>query len=128
MLNAVHHQKNVICSYVLRLEGDDAHPSYWYVGWTKDLEMRLLAHMGVREGGAEWTALHTPEKIESVTIHSSEAEAVLCEVATYNLWLGKVGPDRVRGGRINCTGPLKYPPRGYPRKKTPLENEESTST
>ena len=116
MLNAVHHQKNVICSCVLKLEGDDANPSYWYVGWTKDLEKRMLEHTGVREGGAAFCKLHKPTEILSVKIHETEQEAILCEVANWNLWAVKLNNfNRVRGGRLNMMEKLPYPPRGWPR-------------
>ena len=129
MLSDVHHQRNVLCSYVLKLEGDEACPEgYYYCGWTRDLEMRILSHSGIHkpEQGAAWCKLHRPEKIESVTIHQTEAEAVLAEVASYNLWLARVGPERVRGGRVNCPGPLRYPPRGWPRQSPLFGNEEGS--
>ncbi len=61
-LHAVHNQRNVLCSYVLKLEGDKACPEgYYYCGHTtKDLEMRVLAH--TRGEGAEWCKIHRPEK------------------------------------------------------------------
>ena len=128
-LTAVHHQRNVLCSYVLKLEGDEAAEFYIYVGFTRDLEMRILSHCGIRkpEHGSAWCKLHEPCELMSVCLHDTEAEAMLAEVASYNLWLAKVGPEPVRGGRNNGAGPLKYLPRGWPRKGETLSNEESTS-
>ena len=60
MLDLVHKQKGTICSYCLKLEGDEENDYYVYVGWTKDLEKRMLEHTGVREGGAAFCKLHTP--------------------------------------------------------------------
>ena len=55
MLDLVHKQKGIICSYVLKLEGDEESDYYIYCGWSKDLEKRMLEHTGVREGGAAST-------------------------------------------------------------------------
>ena len=44
MLDLVHKQKGTICSYCLKLEGDEENDYYVYVGWTKDLEKRMLEH------------------------------------------------------------------------------------
>ena len=116
MLDLLHKQKGTICSYCLKLEGDEENDYYVYVGWTKDLEKRMLEHTGVREGGAAFCKLHKPTEILSVKIHETEQEAILCEVANWNLWAGKLNdPNRVRGGRLNMTEKLPYPPRGWPR-------------
>ena len=118
MLGLVHKQKGTICSYCLKLEGDDENEYYVYVGWTNDLEKRMLEHTGIREGGASFCKLHKPIEILAVKIHESEQEAILCEVANWNLWAGRLNdPDRVRGGRLNMTEKLPYLPRGWPREK-----------
>ena len=78
----------------------------------------MLEHTGVREGGAAFCKLHKPIEILAVKIHESEQEAILCEVANWNLWAGRLNdPDRVRGGRLNMTEKLPYLPRGWPREK-----------
>ena len=98
MLGLVHKQKGTICSYCLKLEGDEENEYYVYVGWTTDLEKRMLEHTGIREGGASFCKLHKPIEILAVKIHESEQEAILCEVANWNLWAGRLNdPDRVRG-------------------------------
>ena len=118
MLGLIHKQKGTIYSYCLKLEGDEENEYYVYVGWTNDLEKRMLEHTGIREGGASFCKLHKPIEILAVKIHESEQEAILCEVANWNLWAGRLNdPDRVRGGRLNMTEKLPYLPRGWPREK-----------
>ena len=118
MLNLIHKQKGTICSYCLKLEGDEENEYYVYVGWTNDLEKRMLEHTGIRKGGASFCKLHKPIEILAVKIHESEQEAILCEVANWNHWAGRLqDPDRVRGGRLNMTEKLPYSPRGWPREK-----------
>ena len=90
MLGLVHKQKGTICSYCLKLEGDEENEYYVYVGWTNDLEKRMLEHTGIREGGASFCKLHKPIEILAVKIHESEQEAILCEVANWNLWAGRL--------------------------------------
>ena len=65
MLILVHKRKGVICSYVLKLDGDEQNDFYIYVGWTSDLEKRMLEHTGVREGGAAFCKVHKPTEIVS---------------------------------------------------------------
>ena len=36
---------------------------------------------------------------------------MLAEVALWSLWAGKLGHDRVRGGRWNMGKPMPFPPR-----------------
>ena len=118
MLGLVHKQKGTICSYCLKLEGDEENEYYVYVGWTNDLEKRMLEHTGIREGGASFCKLHKPIEILAVKIHENEQEAILCEVANWNLWAGRLNdPDRVRGGRLNMAEKLPFLPRGWPREK-----------
>ena len=85
----------------------------------------MLEHTGVREGGAAFCKVHKPTENLSVKIHQTEEEAVLMEVANWNLWAGRLNnPNRVRGGRLNCVGDLPYLPRGWPREKQAAANEE----
>ena len=61
----------------------------------------------------------------SVRVHENEQEAIVAEVALWNLWAGKLkDPQVVRGGRINAAGKIPYPPRGWPREKKKPAKEE----
>ena len=75
--------------------------------------------------------------------HDSIRQAMLCEVALWNLWAGRIGYDRVMGGRWNMPGDMPYPPKEWTsvRELTESmsemsvcpkfhadENEESAST
>ena len=85
-----HHCQGQICSYVLKLEGDEDADFYINCGYTKDIEKRMLAHTGIRAAEqATFCKLHPPVQLLSVCQHSSEAEAVLAECANYNLWVGE---------------------------------------
>ena len=103
-----HHCQGQICSYVLKLQGDEEADFYIYCGYTKDIEKRMLAHTGIREGEqASFCKLHPPTQLLSVCQHSSEAEAVLAECANYNLWAGTGGDPqgpRPGEGRANQYG------------------------
>ena len=113
-LSQVHKTKGKICSYVLKLDGDSVHDFYIYCGMTKDAEYRMLQHTGAAPGGAKWTTLHPPNEILSLKVHETEENAIAAECANWNLWSGRLKSyDRVRGGRLNGTDPLKYPPRGW---------------
>ena len=110
----IHKTKGKICAYVLRLDGDDVHPWYIYCGFTSYLEVRMLQHTGAAPGGSSWCLLHPPNEILSVRLHESTEEAMAAECGAFNLWAGRLKDyDRVRGGRLNCTCPLKYKPRGW---------------
>ena len=110
----IHKTKGKICSYVLRCDGDDVHDYHIYCGYTKDIEVRLLQHTGVAPGGAQWCILHPPNELLSLRLHENDEEAMAAECANFNLWAGKLKDyDRVRGGRLNCTCPLKFKPRGW---------------
>ena len=110
----IHHTKGKICSYVLRLEGDETHPFYIYCGHTRDIELRMLQHTGATPGGANFCAAHPPDELLTLKIHETVQEAMAAECANFNLWAGRLKDyDRVRGGRLNCTCPLKYKPRGW---------------
>ena len=105
----VHRTKGKVCSYVLRCEGDRI-----YCGHTKDLELRLLQHMNAAPGGAKFCLEYPPQEILCVRIHETEEEALAMECAQFNFWCGKLKDfDRVRGGRLNGTEPLKFAIRGW---------------
>ena len=48
-LSAVHRCRGLWVSYVLKCEGDEEAPYYIYVGVSQDVELRMLAHTGIRE-------------------------------------------------------------------------------
>ena len=113
-LDEIHKTKGKICSYVLKCDGDAAHPYYIYCGYTKDVEYRMLQHTGAAPGGAKWTAVHPPVELVSLRIHETPEEAMAAECANWNLWAGRLRDyDRVRGGRLNGVDPLKFAPRGW---------------
>ena len=57
-----HHCQGQICSYVLKLQGDEEADFYVYCGYTKDIEKRMLAHTGIREAEqAAFCKLHPPD-------------------------------------------------------------------
>ena len=113
-VSEVHKTKGKICTYTLKLAGDDTHDFYIAVGMNQDLEKRMLQHTGAAPGGSQWTALHPPTDILSIQIHETVEQAFACEAALWNLWAGILKDhSRVRGGRYNSVMPLKYPPRGW---------------
>ena len=112
-IGEVHRTKGKICTYTLLLEGDEEHDEYFWVGYSQDLEKRILQHCGKAPGGAKWTALHRPKKLLQVTEQHSISEALAAECAQWNLLAALHGPDVVRGGRYNLCEPLRYPPRGW---------------
>ena len=125
-LSAVHRCRGLWVSYVLKCEGDEEAPYYIYVGVSQDVELRMLAHTGIREfEQAEFTKKHPVIDLLSVRVHENEQEAIVAEVALWNLWAGKLkDPQVVRGGRINAAGKIPYPPRGWPREKKKPAKEE----
>ena len=62
MLDLVHKQKGTICSYCLKLEGDEENDYYVYVGWTKDLEKRMLEHTGFARAARPSANFTSPRK------------------------------------------------------------------
>ena len=48
--------------------------------------------------------------------HDTAREALLAEVALWNLWAGKIGYDRVRGGRWNMPGAMPFPPHTWKKR------------
>ena len=84
----------------------------------------MLQHTGAAPGGAKFCLENPPEEILSVKIHESVAEALAMECANFNLWCGKLKDyDKVRGGRLNGTDPLKHAIRGWnvQRENNPTE-------
>ena len=112
-IGEVHRTKGKICTYVLELEGDQENEAYYWVGYSLDLERRMLQHCGKAPGGAKWTALHPPKKLLEVKVHDSVSEALARETANWNLLAALHGHDNVRGGRYNLCEPLKYLPRTW---------------
>ena len=110
-LSQVHKFRGSFVSYVLPLEGDSENPYYVYVGSTANIEQRMADHAMGR--GAKWTRLHKPTgQIWHLQLHDTMLAAMCAEVALWNLWAGKVGYQRVRGGRYNMTTPM-WPPPGF---------------
>ncbi len=87
-----------------------------YVGSTSDIEQRMADHgLGC---AAKFTAENQPTgEILYIKEHSSKREALLCEVALWNLWAGKLGHDSVRGGRWDMPGPMPRVPRTHKKKE-----------
>ena len=51
-IGEVHRTKGKICVYTLELEGDTENGKYFWVGYSQDLERRILQHCGKAPGGA----------------------------------------------------------------------------
>ena len=130
MLSEIHRTKGKICSYALECAEGRV-----YVGYTaKDLEKRMLAHMGKAPGGAQFTKVFPPTgRILSVCVHDTVESAMAAECALWNLWAGildsedEPGYDLVRGARLNCVGPLKYRPRGWAPEKEKFAHRKCMS-
>lgn len=76
--------------YVLRLEGDDAAESYFYVGFTQNVARRMGEHFSGQ--GAEWTKVHRPVAVAEV------AEGLRADERTKTLeYMRKHGWARTRG-------------------------------
>ncbi len=60
---------------------------------------------------------HTPPthtgEILHIKEHATAREALLCELALSNLWMGKLGPERVRGARFDQAGPFGFMPKEW---------------
>ena len=111
-ISEIHWTRNKICSYVLQLEGDEKRDAYYWVGYSSDLEKRILQHLDCAPGGAQFTSLHKPVSILQIRVHESVSEALAMETALWNFWAGKLKDyNAVRGGRYNCVEDLKYKPR-----------------
>ncbi len=71
--------------YVLRLEGDAASDSYYYVGFTQDVGRRMHEHFS--GNGAEWTKAHKPVGvIEVVEGGKADERHKTIEVMKKNGW------------------------------------------
>ena len=89
--------------YVLKLQGDEIHEHYYYVGFTQDVNKRMYDHF--HGSGAEWTKLHPPICVlEIVEGDKSEERPKTIEV------MKKYGWARTRG-YCWCSKILKSPPR-----------------
>ena len=72
-LSAVHRCRGLWVSYVLKCEGDEESPYYVYVGVGQDVELRMLAHTGIREfEQPEFTKRHPVTDLLSVRVHENE--------------------------------------------------------
>ena len=111
MLGDVHRFRGCNVSYAIKCKGGEE-GYHVYVGSTRDVEQRMMNH--ARGRAAKVTKCRPPTgEILHIREHDTYREAMLCEVSLWNLWAGKIGFDRVRGGRWNCPGPLPYPPREW---------------
>ena len=88
------------CVYVLELEGDERHDSYFYVGCTHSLNLRLSNHIAGL--GANWTKLHAFKSICEVRM-AIEGSALDLENEVTLEYISKYNADRVRGGKfVRC--------------------------
>ena len=83
------------CVYVLKLEGDDKFDSYYYVGSTHQLNIRLAQH--IAQCGAKFTKLHKFVSIHSVELVDGDALQRENEL-TLEL-MNTFSSDQVRGGK-----------------------------
>ena len=83
------------CVYVLRLEGDEHFESYYYVGSTHQLNIRLAQHIALC--GAKFTKLHRFVAIHSVELVDGDALQRENEL-TLEL-MNLFSPEQVRGGK-----------------------------
>ena len=101
-LSAVHRCRGLWVSYVLKCEGDEESPYYVYVGVSQDVELRMLAHTGIREfEQAEFTKRHPVIDLLSVRVHENEQEAIVAEVATLRHALAR---------RLSCAESITWSP------------------
>ena len=108
-LDDVHRFRGCHVSYALRCEGGEE-GFHVYVGSTSDVEVRMARHG--RGTGAKATAARPPTgEILHIREHDTAREAMLAEVALWSLWAGKLGHQRVRGGRWNMPGLMPHVPR-----------------
>ena len=111
----VHKFRGAHVSYALKCAGDEEARFCVYVGSTSDIEQRMMDH--ARGRAAKYTARHPPTgEILHIREHDTAREALLAEVALWNLWAGKIGYDRVRGARWNMPGPMPFAPREWRKK------------
>ena len=114
----VHRFRGVPCSYALKCQAPTGE-TLVYVGSTSDIEGRMVAH-GRGTGAVVTTANPPTGEILHIREHATAREALLCEVALWNLWAGKLGdPDKVRGARWNMEGPMPFHPRSWTQPSCP---------
>ena len=82
--------------YVLELEGDEKHPSYYYCGASLHFNARIAQH--VSGTGAKWPKIHKFVRIREVIL-VREGSALDVENATTLALIEEFGPERVRGGK-----------------------------
>ena len=96
MLGDVHRFRGCNVSYAIKCQGGEE-GYHVYVGSTRDVEQRMMNHS--RGRAAKVTKCRPPTgEVLHIREHDTYREAMLCEVALWNLWAGKVGSDRTRGG------------------------------
>ena len=111
MLGDVHRFRGCNVSYAIKCQGGEE-GYHVYVGSTCDIEQRMMNH--ARGRAAKVTKCRPPTgEVLHIREHDTYREAMLCEVALWNLWAGKIGFDRTRGGRFNMSGPMPYPPKEW---------------
>ena len=105
----VHKFRGCHVSYALKCE-DDEEGFRVYVGSTSDIEGRFARHgAGL---GAKATQTWPPTgEILHIREHVTLREAMLAEVGLWSLWAGKIGHQKVRGGRWNMPGDMPRTPR-----------------
>ena len=108
-LGDVHKFRGCNVSYVLKCEGGEE-GFHVYVGSTSDVEQRMAKH-GAGHAAVATRAWPPTGELLHIREHESAREAMLAEVALWSLWAGKLGHDRVRGGRWNMATPMPFPPR-----------------
>lgn len=88
----------------------DLQDGHYYVGITRraSVDYRYMQH--VTGKGAKWTQLHPPIRIRWTRKlgHMIESEAVVIETATTLQFIDAYGIDRVRGGRLVSSDPIKH--------------------
>jgi predicted GIY-YIG superfamily endonuclease len=83
---------NFVFPFVYSLELDE---NYYYCGWTRDLQLRLMNHMS-GNGSAKWTKLHKPIRLINLSVGGTGKNE---EENKETLRMMRVfGKDRVRGG------------------------------
>ena len=117
-MDEVHRFRGCHVSYALRLQGPDDDDWMVYCGSTQHIAQRMMDH--ARGRGAKVTRAFPPTgEILHIKEHETAREALLCEGALWNLWAGKLGPERVRGGRWNQCGPFRFLPKEWTAPECP---------
>ena len=108
-LGDVHKFRGCHVSYVLKCEGGEE-GFHVYCGSTGDVELRMAKH-GRQHAAVATRTWPVTGEILHIREHETAREAMLAEVALWSLWAGKIGHDRVRGGRWNMGTPMPFAPR-----------------